>query len=88
MSFSIRIKGSAARELRHIAQADRRRLVEAISRLSENPFLGNALRGELRGLRRLRVGDYRVLYNVQNETLVVLVVRIAHRRDVYRRGMR
>lgn len=88
MSFSIRIKGSAARELRRIAQADRRRLVEAISQLSENPFLGNALRGELRGLRRLRVGDYRVLYNVQNEALIVLVVRVAHRRDVYRRGMR
>ena len=88
MSFSIRIKGSAARELRRIAQADRRRLVEAIGRLSENPFLGNALRGELRGLRRLRVGDYRVLYNVQNEALIVLVVRVAHRRDVYRRGMR
>lgn len=88
MSFSIRIKGSAARELRRIAEADRRRLVEAISRLSENPFLGNALRGELRGLRRLRVGDYRVLYDVQNEALIVLVVRVAHRRDVYRRSMR
>ena len=65
MSFSIRIKGSAAKDLGHIAKADRARLVEAIDRLSGNPFLGSALKGEMRGLRRLRVGDYRVLYEVQ-----------------------
>ena len=88
MSFSIRIKGSAARDLGRIAKADRVRLVEAIDRLSENPFQGNALKGELRGLRRLRVGDYRVLYEVQDSALIVLVVRVAHRREAYRRRTR
>ena len=88
MSFSIRIKGSAAKELERIAKADRARLVEAIDRLSENPFLGSALKGELRGLRRLRIGDYRVLYEVQHGELIVLVVRVAHRREVYRRRLR
>ena len=84
MSFSIRIKGSAAGELKRIAKADRARLVEAIDRLSENPYLGNALKGDLRGLRRLRIGDYRVLYELQHGELVVLVVRVAHRREAYR----
>ena len=88
MSFSIRIKGSAAKELARIAKADRARLVEAIDRLSENPFLGSALKGELRGLRRLRIDDYRVLYEVQYGELIVLVVRIAHRREVYRQRLR
>lgn len=88
MNFSIRIKGSAVRDLGRIAKTDRARLVEAIDRLSENPFLGSALKGELRGLRRLRVGDYRVLYELQQDALLVLVVRIAHRRDVYRRRTR
>ena len=88
MSFSIRIKGSAAKELGRIGKVDRSRLVEAIERLSESPFQGNALRGELRGLRRLRIGDYRVLYEVRDDLLTVLVVRVAHRRDVYRRGAR
>ncbi len=60
------------------------RIVSAIDRLAENPFLGNALKGELRGLR-LRVGDHRILYEVQDDALVVLVVRVAHRRDAYRR---
>ena len=87
MSFSIRIKGSAAKELQRIASEDRARLVEGIDRLSENPYLGNALKGELRGLRRLRVGDYRVLYEVRRGELVILVVRVAHRREAYRQGL-
>jgi len=61
------------------------RIVTAIDRLAENPFLGNALKGELRGLRRLRVGDYRVVYELRDDMLVVLVVRVAHRREAYRR---
>lgn len=87
MSFSIRIKRSAARELQRIAREDRDRVVEAIDRLTENPHLGSALKGELRGLRRLRIGDHRVLYEVQHGELIVLVVRVAHRREAYRRRL-
>ena len=85
MSFSIRIKESAARELRRVSGSDRTRLVLAIDRLAETPYLGAALKGDLQGLRRLRVGDYRVLYEVRDDELVVLVVRVAHRREAYRR---
>ena len=85
MNFSIRIKGSAARELRRVAKQDRIRLVEAIDRLAQTPHLGTALKGDLRGLRRLRVGDYRVMYEVRDDELIVLVVRVAHRRDADRR---
>ena len=86
MGYSIRIKGSAAKELSKVAKPDRLRIVSAIDRLAENPFLGSLLKGDLRGLRRLRLGDYRVLYAVRNDELVVLVVRVAHRREAYRRG--
>ena len=85
MIFSIRIKASAAKELKRVVKPDRTRIVSAIDRLAENPFLGDALKGDMRGLRRLRVGDYRVLYEVRESVLVVLVVRVAHRRDVYGR---
>ena len=87
MSYSIRIKESAARELRRIRKPDRVRIVAAIDRLADTPHLGTALKGGLTGLRRLRVGDYRVLYEIRDEELVVLVVRIAHRRDAYRRRL-
>ena len=85
MSFSVRIKESAAEELRRVAKPDRARIVAAIDRLAETPHLGTSLKGDLRGLRRIRVGDYRILYEVRDKELVVLVVRIAHRRDAYRR---
>ena len=87
MNFSIRIKQSAARELRRIRKPDRVRIVAAIDRLAETPHLGTALKGDLRGLRRLRVSDYRILYEVRDDELVVLVVRVAHRRDAYRRAL-
>ena len=85
MSFSIRIRESAAKELRRVSKPDRARIVAAIDRLTETPHLGAALKGGLRGLRRLRVGDYRVVYEVRDDELIVLVVRVAHRRDAYRR---
>ena len=85
MSYSVRIKRSAAKELARIPHRDRRRIVNAIDRLGEQPLAGRPLQGELRGLRRVRVGDYRVVYEVIDDSLVVLVVRVAHRREVYRR---
>ena len=84
MSYSIRIKRSASRELARAPRSDRLRIVRAIDGLAEHPLAGSALKGELRGLRRMRVGDYRVVYEVLADTLVVLV-RVAHRREAYRR---
>ena len=84
MTFSLRIKGSAAKALERIPKPDRRRLIEAIDRLREMPAAGAVLKGEFSGLRRLRVGSYRVIYEVVEDDLVVLVVRVGHRKDVYR----
>ena len=84
VAYSVRIKRSAARELARIAKLARERIVGAIDGLAGNPFAGSALKGELRGLRRIRVGEYRIVYEVQETELVVLVIRVRHRRDVYR----
>ena len=88
MRYAIRIKESAARELQRIERSDRERLIAAIDRLAENPFAGSALKGELRGLRRIRVGDYRLIYELREQDLVVLVLRADHRREAYRRRTR
>lgn len=88
MPYAIRIKESAVRELQRIERSDRERLIAAIDRLAENPFAGSALKGELRGLRRIRVGDYRLIYEVREQDLVVLGLRAAHRREAYRRRTR
>lgn len=84
-AYSVRIKRSASRDLGRIARGDRERIVSAIDRLAEQPHAGYPLKGDLRGLRRVRVGDYRVVYEVLDDELVVLVVRAAHRGEVYRR---
>lgn len=88
MNFSIRIKSSAAKELGRVGKQDRARIVAAIDGLSDNPFLGTVLKGDLRGLRRIRVGEYRVMYEVQQDVLVVMVVRVARRKVAYRRRPR
>ena len=84
MTYSLKIKASAAKALAKIAKPDRQHLIEAIDVLKTNPFQGNALKGEHTGLRRVRVGSYRVIYEVLDEELIVLVVCVGHRREVYR----
>ena len=84
MPYAIKIKASAAKALGKIREADRNRLIDAIDRLASEPHAGSALKGEFEGLRRIRVGDYRVIYEVDEGVLLVLVVRIAQRREVYR----
>ena len=84
MSYSVRIKRSASLELARIPQPARTHLVQAIDGLGRQPLTGSALKGGLRGLRRLRVADYRIVYELLDDELVVLVVRVAHRRGAYR----
>jgi mRNA interferase RelE/StbE len=82
--YSVRIKASAVKALKKIAPKDRERVIAAIDALATNPAAGGALKGEFAGLRRLRVGDYRVVYEVNDGELVVLVIRIGRRQGVYR----
>ena len=82
--YTIAIKQSAAKALAKIDAPQRNCLIEAIDKLKTNLTAGSVLKGEFTGLRRIRIGDYRIGYEVQNEQLVVLVVRIAHRGEIYK----
>jgi mRNA interferase RelE/StbE len=84
MTYSVSIKRSALKALERIGREDRLSLVAAIDKLRTNPSAGSVLKGEFAGLRRIRVGVYRVVYEVREDVLVILVVRIGHRREVYR----
>ena len=85
MTYRIEVKPSAADALARIPEPQRRRIVRKIDRLADNPRPRGAvpLEGRL-SLYRVRVGPYRVIYQVQDAALVVLVVRIGRRGDVYR----
>ena len=80
MSFSIRIKGKALKELAAVIKPERLRILSAIDTLAENPYKGSVLKGDLTGLRRIRVGHYRVIYEIDQGILQVLVVKVGHRR--------
>ena len=83
-SYSLFLKRSAAKELEAVAAKDRRRIVDRIQDLAIEPRpLGVE---KLSGAEKYRVrqGDYRVLYTIDDATHTVVVVKIGHRRDVYR----
>lgn len=84
MTFDVDIAPAAQRQLRKLDPVGRRRVQAAIDLLSENPrppaakqLVGGA------GEWRVRTGDFRIIYEIRDQRLVVLVVKVGHRRDVY-----
>ena len=84
MPYSLKIKQSAFKELQKLDKKERTRIISAIDQLTENPHIGKVLKGELTGLRRIRSGNYRVIYEIKEREVLILVLRIAHRKQVYR----
>ena len=86
MPYRVEFLPSAGTEIAAIPPEPRRRIARKVDALGENPRPRSSkpLKGGGEGLRRIRVGEYRVLYRVRDEVLLVLVVRVGHRRDVYR----
>ncbi len=84
--YRIDFAPAADRGFRALAEDVRRRLRPRIDALAENPRPHGVetLKGE-KGLHRIRAGDYRIIYQIRDEVLVVLIVRIGHRREVYRK---
>ena len=83
--YKIRIKKSALKELEGIAvKADRRRIVQRITSLAENPWPQGCQK--LSGRERYRIGQgpYRIIYSIEQKILTVFVIKVGHRKDVYR----
>lgn len=83
-SIEIRWATRALKELRSLPQRDQAKVFRAVDGLRSNPLAGRPLAAEWKGLRRLRVGSYRVIYAFDGKELKIAVVRVRHRRDVYR----
>ena len=85
MSYRIEIKRSAAKALKKIPKANRKRIVDKIDSLAESP--PNPDTTKMKGnnpFHKVSVGDYRIVYEIQEDVLVILVVNIGHRKDIYR----
>lgn len=85
-SFRVTLSPAAVRELKKLSPDARRRIQAVIELLSDNPRppAAKQLSGRA-GTWRVRSGDYRILYEIHDQQLLVLVLRVGHRRDVYRR---
>jgi mRNA interferase RelE/StbE len=88
LDWTIEFEQDAIRQLNRLDKTVRRRVLQFLNfrvAASDDPRqLGKALHGELTGLWRYRVGDYRLICLLEDERRVIVLVRVEHRRDVYR----
>jgi mRNA interferase RelE/StbE len=83
--YRIEYLESVFEDLKTISKSEKARIRKAIEqKLVHNPIeFGKPLQYSLKGLRRLRVGDYRIIFQVETDGKTVLIVKIGHRREIY-----
>jgi mRNA interferase RelE/StbE len=82
--YKIEVKKSAAREIRTLPIGDLPRILKKIEALADDPRPADSRKLSGDEKYRLRCGVYRILYAIEDDALVVYVVKVGHRRDVYR----
>ena len=83
-SYSLFIKPSAAKEIEALPKLDRRKVVSRIEALATNPRPPGCEKLSGQEQYRIRQGKYRILYTISDNQLVVVVVKVGHRKEVYR----
>jgi mRNA interferase RelE/StbE len=84
-AYEIRFRRSALREIEDLRQPIRDRVTRAIQDLARDPRpRGVSLLSGRDGIWRVRVGDYRILYRIHDDLVLVVVIRVRHRKDAYR----
>jgi mRNA interferase RelE/StbE len=87
MAYAVLVSPTARRDLKRIRGPARRRIAEAIDNLADEPRPSGCKKlVDEENLYRIRVGDYRIVYQIGDDRLIVLVIRVGHRTDIYRGG--
>lgn len=84
MAYTVIIKPSAERAFKKLAPDTQRQVMRVLESLRENPFPPGVKKLAGMDLYRVRSGDYRIVYGVERKVLQVLVVKVGHRREIYR----
>jgi mRNA interferase RelE/StbE len=84
MKYKIVFSPIAAKQVEKLPKMIARRIASAISKLAIEPKLGKRLKGELSDYWSYRVGQYRVIYYIRQKKIQVEIIRVAHRKEVYR----
>jgi mRNA interferase RelE/StbE len=83
--YKVSIKRSAVKEIEAIPQKkERQRIIRRIARLAEDPRPTGAKKLSGNNKYRVRQGSYRIVYSIEDNELIVVVVKVGHRKDVYR----
>jgi len=85
-SYKIRWKSSAKKELKKLDKKIILRILQAVEKLANNPRQSGSrkLVGS-ESIYRIRVGDYRIIYNIESSLLTIEIIKVGHRREVYRK---
>ena len=85
MQYKIELTRAARRGLASLPKNIAKRLDDCILKLAENPYPTGCIKLEgSEDLWRVRIGNYRIIYQIEDNRLVVVVVKVGHRRDIYR----
>lgn len=85
--YKIELSHLAAKELENIYKKERKiypKIISAIESLKTNPYKGKKLKGKLKGDYSLRVGIYRIIYTIQKKMLIIYIIDVGHRREIYK----
>jgi mRNA interferase RelE/StbE len=84
MGYTVRLRPSADRTLGRLPRELQGRILSKLDQLAENPHLPGTEKLHGEPGYRVRVGDYRIVYDILHQEVTILVIRIGHRREVYR----
>lgn len=82
--YKISLDSSTKKSLRKLDSYNQKKIINKLKKLRENPEMGKPLIGNLSGLWRLRIGKYRVIYQIKKFELLIFVLDIGHRKTIYR----
>lgn len=85
--YKIELGRQAEKDLEKVFRSDKKlyqRFINAFQAIAQNPLEGKPLHGELKGLRSYRLGSCRILYEVRHGALLIVVIDLGHRREIYK----
>ena len=83
--YRLLLTSRAQKDIDRLFPALRHQIATALEKITQNPFMGKALKGEFQGLHSYRMGTHRIIYQIHAREILVIVLKVGHRREIYRR---
>ncbi len=81
--YEVTLDTLAKKFLKKLDKENQKRIIKKLKTLSKNPRAGKFLVGNLSGLYKLRIGNYRAIYKIFQDKLIVIILNIGHRKNIY-----